>query len=441
VFDVSTWSETLAIAGPHIRTLSFDPTGPRLGTGSAGGDASIWDVPSGTRTRHLREIGDPVNAIAFSPDGQLVAVGGGSGAVQVFRARTGALQSQFGAMPGKILTVEFDPASKLVVAANDRGAVVVADAVLGIPETVLEGARGVVMAAHFDPTSHRIISASWDGTARVWDATSPYRVWRSPLMAEDCGLMGSLEPDGRSLAIGCRDHATRVWDTARDQLLAELPSVTPVAGVFTSAFPAVDAGGDRAAIARGNTVEIYELPGGRLLRTTQHGAPVNVIAFGPAGHDLVSGATDGSLLVTRDDLAPIALPAPKGGVDAATILPNGHVAAADAHGRLRFYDPDRATLLIDLETPTRVRMLRVSPDGSRLITIPSLTGQGGPAAPLGSGALSIDRAARRSHWICVLSTLHRKRCRDRGRRRRGTALAARHGTVTGDLPQHVAFLG
>ena len=65
VFDVSTWSEALVIAGPHIRTLSFDSTGPRLATGSAGGDASIWEIPSGARTRHLREIGDPVNAIQW----------------------------------------------------------------------------------------------------------------------------------------------------------------------------------------------------------------------------------------------------------------------------------------------------------------------------------------------------------------------------------------
>jgi WD40 repeat protein len=226
------------------------------------------------------------------------------------------------------------------------------------------------MAAHFDPASRRIVGASWDGTARVWDATAPYRAWSSPPIADDCGLAVSLEPDRRFLAIGCREHATRIWDTGHDQLLAELPSVTPVAGDFTSAFPAVNAGGDRAAIARGNTVEIYELPGGRLLRTIRHGAPVNAVAFGPAGHDLVSGATDGSLLVTRDDLDSIALTASSGGVDAAAILPDGRVAAADAHGRLRFYDPDRNTLIVDLETPTRVRVLRLSPDGIRLITIP-----------------------------------------------------------------------
>jgi hypothetical protein len=47
-------------------------------------------------------------------------------------------------------------------------------------------------------------------------------------------------------------HPTRIWDTAHDQLLAELPSVTQVDGDFASAFPAVSAAGDRAAIARAN---------------------------------------------------------------------------------------------------------------------------------------------------------------------------------------------
>src|SRR6185295_10754469 len=138
----------------------------------------------------------------------------------------------------------------------------------------------------------RVIGASWDGTTRVWDATSPYRRWNSPPISDDCGVAPSLEPDRRFIAIDCRNRNTRVWDTARDQLLAELPSVTPIDGDFFSAFPAVSSGGDRAAIARGNTVELYELPGGRLLRTTRHSAPVNAVAFSAVGHDFVSGATD-----------------------------------------------------------------------------------------------------------------------------------------------------
>ncbi|TMQ20433.1 MAG: hypothetical protein E6J90_16190, partial [Deltaproteobacteria bacterium] len=287
VFDTHSWSQVLIIAGPRIRALSFDPTGARLVSGSATGDASIWDIPSGMRVRHLREIGEPINAVAFAPDGELVVAGARDGAEQVWNARTGALQSQLNVTHREIMSVEFDPASRLVVAAGDGATVVVADAVAGMPVAILEGPDHGIRAAHFDPTSRRVVAASRDAVAMVWDATSPYRRWSSSPVADGCGLAASLEPDRRFLAVRCGDHNTRVWDTARNQLLAELPSVTPVDGDFTSAFPAVSAAGDRAAIARGHVVEIYELPAGRLLRTIEHRAPVNAVAFAPVGHRLV----------------------------------------------------------------------------------------------------------------------------------------------------------
>jgi eukaryotic-like serine/threonine-protein kinase len=378
VFDVQTWAQVLTIAGPRIHSLSFDPTGPRLVTGSTGGDAAIWAIPSGERSRHLREIGEPVDALAFSPNGELVVLAGRDGAAQVFNATAGTLQSQFNPRHSKILSIEFDPSSKLVVAAGADGAVVVADAALGMPVTVLEGPTNLVRVAHFDPSARRVVGASWDGTARVWDATSPYRRWSAPSITDDCGVASSLVPDQRFVAIGCIDHPTRVWDTARDQLLAELPSVTQVDGDFASALPAVSAEGDRAAIARGNAVEIYELPGGRLLRTVAHGAAVNAVAFASSGHDLVSGAVDGSLLVTRDGHDPMALPMSSGGIDAAGFLVDGRVVAADARGRLRVYDPDRNEVIAELEVPTRVGLLRVSPDGRRLITVPIYKGKDAP---------------------------------------------------------------
>jgi len=377
VFDTSTWVQALTISGPRIINLSFDPTGPRLATGSARGDAAIWDIPSGARVRHLRDSGEPVDAVAFSPNGELVATASRDGASQIWDARSGALQSQFNSLRSKIISIEFDATSRLVVAAGAGGTVVVADAAQGMPVAMLEGPRGAVMAAHFDRDSRRVVGASWDGTARVWAATSPYRQWSAPPISDDCGLVASLEPDQRFLAIGCRDHATRVWDTAHDQMLAELPSVTQIDGDFASAFPAVSAAGDRAAIARGNAVEIYELPGGRLLRTIAHGAAVNAVAFAPAGHDVISGAIDGSVLVTRDRREPIALPVSSGGIDAAALLSDGRAVAVDARGRLRICDPDRGTVLADLAVPARVRMLRPSADGLRLIAIPRYTGPAG----------------------------------------------------------------
>ena len=377
VFDTTTWGRALVIAGPRIHTLSFDPKGPRLVTGSGRGDASIWAIPSGALLRHLRETGKAVDRVAFSPNGELVVTAARDGAEQVWDARLGALQSQGNYLRGKIQSVEFDPTSKLVVAAGASGTVVVSDAALGTPVTVLAGPVGAVMDAHFDPSSRRVVGAAQDGTARVWDATAPYLRWTSPPISDDCGLIASLEPDRRFIAIGCRDHATRILDTSRSQLVAELPPVTHVDGDFTSAFPAVSDAGDRAAIARGNTVAIYELPSGRLLRTIPHGAAVNAVAFASTGRDVVSGAIDGSLLVTRDNHDPIALSTSLDGIDVVQILPDGRVAAA-AGNRLRIYDPDRDTILAEFELQTRVRMLRTSPDGLRLIAIPSYTGKASP---------------------------------------------------------------
>jgi WD40 repeat protein len=54
----------------------------------------------------------------------------------------------------------------------------------------------------------------------------------------------------------------------------------------------------------------------------------------------------------------------------AGFLADGRVVVA-AGKRLRVYAPDRNTILADLELPTRVRSLRASPDGLRLLTVPS----------------------------------------------------------------------
>lgn len=366
VLDTHTWNG-LTIRGPRIHRLAFDPTGARLLTGATTGDTAIWSIPSGARIRHLRDVGEPVDAVAFSPDGQLVVAASRDGAVQIWRARSGELHSQLTPRHSKILAVEFDRTSRRVLAAGAAGAVIVLDADQGVPVVVMDGPRSVVLVAHFDPSSHRVVGASVDGTAWVWDATSQYHRWGAPPVNNDCGIVTTPEPDRRFIAVGCRDRATRVWDTARNQLVAELPSVSHVEGDFTSAFPAVSAEGDRAAIARGNTVELYELPGSRLLRTIAHGAAVNAVAFATTGRDVVSGSVDGSLFITRDDGTRLALPASPGGIDAVAFLPDGRLVSSDARRRLRVYDPGSA-VLADIEIPGRVMSLRVG--GNHLVTVP-----------------------------------------------------------------------
>jgi WD40 repeat protein len=375
VFDTSTWKQTTAIQGPRVRSLSFDPTGPRLAVGTYDGIASIWEIPSGVTLRRLRSSGGAsVDAIAFSRDGGLVETASRDGLEQVWDAASGALRIQFNSHRDKIYAVEFSRAGDLTLSAGADGAVVVSNVATGMPVARLEGPKSLIFSAHFDSDSRRVVGASYDGTARVWDAASPYRHWSSPPIGAECDTEDSLTPDQRFIALSCRGHGTHVWDTARGELLAELPGVTTLPREYASAFPALTATGDRAAIARGNTVEVYALPSGQLLRTVLHPAAVSAVGFAPAGHDLISGAVNGSLLITRDGNAPTELPRSSAAIDAALILDDGRVVVADAGHRLRVIAPDRGTMLMNVAAPSRVKLLRPSPGSKQLVTI-STTGE------------------------------------------------------------------
>jgi len=373
LFDTTTWTEAHKLAGPGLRSLSWDPTGPRLVTGTVGGAAAIWDASTGAQLTRLREGGESIDAVAFAPSGALVATTNRDGTESIWHAGSGTLVSQSNQIHERIMSVGFDPRSERVVAAGTNGVVAVVDAVLGMPVAVFDGSAGPVYAVSFDLAGRRVMGASLDGTARIWAASSPYLRARSPRSVDTCSEGASLVPDGRFLAIRCEGHETHVWDTASDRLLARLPPVTEVPGDFASAFPAVSSAGDLVALAHGNGVEVYALPGGQRVRTVKHSAAVNAVAFAGEGHELVSGAVDGSLLVTGDGGDPVALPSFGAGIDAAAILIDGRVVAADAGKRLRIYDHGYRTVLADLEVPARVRMLRQSPDGQRLVALARYT--------------------------------------------------------------------
>ncbi|MGH9886943.1 MAG: hypothetical protein ACREBE_15555, partial [bacterium] len=245
VFNTATWGELPFAGRSGVRAVSWDPRGPRLLTAGANGDESLWSIPSGGRIHHLRDVGEPIDALDFSPDGRLVVAGTREGAELVWDASTGALQSAANPLRSRILSVAFDSSSSMVAAAGASGFVAITDARSGLPISVLDGPRSAVRSARFDPSSRRVAGASWDGTARVWAATSLHRKWTSPPVSDDCGLVTSLQPDDRFVAVSCREHPTRVFDTAHDQLIAELPSVTSAGGDFASAYPAVSATGDR----------------------------------------------------------------------------------------------------------------------------------------------------------------------------------------------------
>jgi WD40 repeat protein len=108
------------------------------------------------------------------------------------------------------------------------------------------------------------------------------------------------------------------------------------------------------------------------LNVIKHSAAVDTVAFAASGRDVISGAVDGSVIVTRENGTVMALPSSAAGIDVVGFLADGRMVIADARRRLRVHDPS-GVMLADLETQDRVAMLRMSSDGHHLVTVPDFT--------------------------------------------------------------------
>jgi WD40 repeat protein len=272
---------------------------------------------------------------------------------------------------GKVLWVDFDATSAWIASGGADGVVAVSDRATGARVATFVRTRGEVKMVRFAPDAPELVAASVDGVAHVWAVHDSYRRFGAPSRGKGCGTDVVPREDGRFLAVSCETGA-QIWDTANDQLVAELPGPQPLPPI-PDPYPAVTSVGDRAAVALGNTVAVYALPGGGLVRNIEHPALVRTLAFAPAGHDLVTASADGTLFVVRDGHAPVTLSSPGGAISAVAFTPDGHAIAASANDhRLRVYDVAHGRVEYELDGSLQtadVRALRVSPDGQRLVAM------------------------------------------------------------------------
>jgi eukaryotic-like serine/threonine-protein kinase len=385
VFDTRRWKLGRRFAGPGTRSFQFDRAGRNLAVARNDGDVSIWDLASGDRVAQFEGDGrvDPgrvgAERVAMSPDGTYLLITGKDGPPRLWSITTHQWLP-FKSQLSLTASAEFDPTSRLVVTSGGGGRIEISDVATGVVVATLGGTQRFITSASFDRSSRRVIAASQDGTVTVWDATPLYQRWASPPIDPECIAFPGLDEDRAFIAVDCGRHGTYVWDTAHDRLVGRLPGATDPRGDFQAASPVVSAAGDRAAIAVGNTVAVYDLPSLQVARTITHADSVTAVAFAPDGHDLISASGDGGVLVTRDGREPLALRSVAGGVDAVGFWPGGRVVVASpgagpqaVGGRLLVYDAARDALLAEHSVPIRVRAFQMSPNHHRMIMIAAVT--------------------------------------------------------------------
>ncbi|HJT35527.1 MAG TPA: prenyltransferase/squalene oxidase repeat-containing protein [Pirellulales bacterium] len=198
---------------PWIASVRFSPDGKWLATGSADGEARLWDAATGSEIRAFMGHRDVVSSVAFSPDGRSLATGGFDGVARIWDVETGETRHLLAGHRGTVLTVAYRPDGRTLATCGIDGAVRLWDTSTGQERAALAGHKTWVNALAYSPEGDYLASASSDGTLRIWniaDGAAPRIIEADP--AEIRSVAWSR--DGRLLAVGIRYGRVKVWNTA-----------------------------------------------------------------------------------------------------------------------------------------------------------------------------------------------------------------------------------
>ena len=82
-----------------IEGVAFSADGSQFATGSAGGEARVYNTEGGTRLSSMQGDAVGVFAVSFHPNGTQLATGGFDGKIRIFDAATGKLLNAFMSVP------------------------------------------------------------------------------------------------------------------------------------------------------------------------------------------------------------------------------------------------------------------------------------------------------------------------------------------------------
>ena len=225
------WHAT--VDGEWLISATFSPDGTRLYAGDGHGVVHVFDGGSGEQLRTWKLAskegeGYGVWSLAVSTDGQRLVAAHGRAGVLVDTHTGGVLHELMG--DGPIRAVALSPDGSLVATGCDDGTARLFDARDGHPILAAQGHQVGIAQVLCAPGSRSICTIGADGACLLWPeggSAAPRELLREPV----AHVVAAFSPDGRTLAVGCKETEVRLYDVASASLRARwsTQAVGPVA--------------------------------------------------------------------------------------------------------------------------------------------------------------------------------------------------------------------
>jgi WD40 repeat protein len=288
------WS---AVSGSVLHTLNgheesvyavkFSPNGNLAATASKDHTARIWNIVSGRPVYVLRGHKDEVNAVSFSPDGTIIATASSDRTVRIWNVDSGRLMRICDRHKGRVYSVIFSPNGGHIATRSRDGTVGIWEVLSGQLVDMVQ-AQGIPLSIVFAP-NNQLVVGSWNHTAQIWDMGARDRLLRIFTGHKKKLVDIDFAPDGKHLATASQDQTARIWNVATGRVVSVLKGHK---GIVTAV--AFSANGNHVATASADrTARIWDTATGKPLHFLKgHKHSVTRLAFSPDGRFMATASQD-----------------------------------------------------------------------------------------------------------------------------------------------------
>jgi WD40 repeat protein len=365
IWDLSTEKQVDVIGrnDKRIWALALCPDGRTLVTGDDD-DVRIWDIKSRAVLGGLEGHSRAVTCISTSPDGRKAVSGSRDGSICVWDLEKRTLLRTLLGHEGKVFAVAVHPDGTSVLSGSDDGTMRIWNLEVEEEPQRFEGhTLAVTAVAPVGDAGSQAVSGSVDGKIILWNVEKTIEPQRRTGHRDIWIRALTVTPDDQFLAIARGDHNIHVLDFLTGDERRTLSGHES----FINFVVALPDGHHILSTAGDNSIRLWNIRSGELVRPYYHDQPINCVAILPDERHAIAASADSTLFQWNLESGAMVrrYEGHQGPVNSVAVLPGGNFAiSGSADRKICFWNLDESKPMYQFDGhESYVNCVVVTPNG------------------------------------------------------------------------------